>query len=236
MFSWKRGILHALIPFAAVIALGLLVVAVKDVADPEKFGEGLGRFAVVSLLAGMAVSYLFQTGKRKAGWGVLAGFVLVIGAVAFVLFTIDPRPEIDRRALIDDGVTLRHPSLGFTLKRPPADFHDAPQLVKGMGDQGKDTVIYAYAPATPGVGLIIGVIWGTDHFDAVVRGVKRGLLKSGATWDDEQIGTDVAHLRAHIRTISMRVDLHQVHGAIVTLNVMSPDPNALADVISSFQP
>lgn len=172
-FRWKRGVLHALIPLAAVIALGFLIV--------------------------------------------------------------DPKPEIDRRALIDDGKTLRHPSLGFRLKRPPAEFHDAPALVKGMGDQGKDTVIYAYAPATPGAALIIGVMWGDDDFAQTVAGVTRGLQKSGASWDGEDIGADVAHLRAHMRNLTLRVDLHRIPGAIVTLNAMSPDPDALADVISSFQ-
>jgi len=230
-FRWKRGLLHALIPFGAVVAMGVFVVLVKDVADPEKFGEGLGRFALVALLAGMAISYLFQTGKRKAAWAVTAGIGALVVGVAVALLLIDPAPKIDRRPLIDDGVTLRHPSLHFSLKRPPAEYHDAPQLVSLMGDQGKDTVIYAYAPAAPSVGLVIGVLWGATDVAETTRGIKRGIDRPGVTWREDKPG----HLVAAIQGVTLRVELHQVDGAIVSVMVISQDPTALADVISSFQ-
>lgn len=235
-FRWKRGLLHALIPFAGVIAMGLIVLFVQDPKDPEKFGEGLGRFAMVSLLAGLGSSYLFQTGKRKAGAIVAALIGAAIVGLTAMLLLIEPRPKIDRRPLVDDGKTLRHPSLHFSIKRPPAEFKDAPQLVELMGNKAdKDTVSYAYAPSPPTTGLVISVIWGASDMAETTQGIKAGLQKSGATLKSEQVGSEDAHLVGLAKGVTLTVDAHLVDHTVVTTTVLSSDPNALADVISSFQ-
>ena len=55
MFRWKRGLLHALIPFGLAVAGGLVLLLVAQPADPEKLGEGVGRFGAVCFVLGLGI-------------------------------------------------------------------------------------------------------------------------------------------------------------------------------------
>src|SRR3954471_15420042 len=95
MFRWKRGLLHALIPFGLAIAGGLALLFLKPAADPEKLGEGVGRFAATCFVAGLAISYLVQTGRKKAAVGASVALIAGVGAlVAMIVVTGHDRPQI----------------------------------------------------------------------------------------------------------------------------------------------
>ena len=85
MFRWKRGLLHALIPFGLAIAAGFAILVLTNPADPEQLGEGVGRFAAACFVVGLGISYLAQTGRKRAALGTSLALVAVIGGlVAFV--------------------------------------------------------------------------------------------------------------------------------------------------------
>src|SRR5262245_6857027 len=67
-YSWKRAALHGLIPFGLVLVGATIVGFATRIANPEKFGEGVGQLAGVGFLVGFGVSYLAQTGRRRAAW------------------------------------------------------------------------------------------------------------------------------------------------------------------------
>ena len=66
MFSWKRALLHGLIPFGLVIVTCLVVLFAVEVHDPEKFGEGTGQLAFAAFAAGFCISCAVQSRRRKA--------------------------------------------------------------------------------------------------------------------------------------------------------------------------
>jgi hypothetical protein len=257
MFRWKRGLLHALIPFGLAIAGGLALLVVKEPVDPEKLGEGVGRFAFFMLLAGLGISYLAQTGRKKAAW--LAALALVggIGALAAVLATAHGPRRVhaaDRAPLVDDGVRLRHPTFGFSILRPPASYHEAPQIAAAMGIDDPDTVTYAYAETPPRGGLVIAIIANAAltkaDFTRAIAGIRHGMDKAMAAqantvpgavhWlRDEVSGDDahlVGHLHAEVNQLDVRITAVSLPSAIVTITVLAQDATTLADVLESLQP
>jgi hypothetical protein len=82
-FSIKKGLLHAFLALIALLLVGGVLVAVLPVKDPEKFGEGMGRFGVFIMLIAFGISWLFQTGRKKFAW--LSILALLLGLSALVL-------------------------------------------------------------------------------------------------------------------------------------------------------
>jgi hypothetical protein len=85
-FSWRRGLLHALVPFAVLIVSTVTIAAAADVADPRRFGEGVGRLSVFVFGGGFGVSYLAQTGRKQ--WALaagVAGAALLVAVIALAL-------------------------------------------------------------------------------------------------------------------------------------------------------
>lgn len=260
MFRWKRGVLHALIPFGLAIAGGLAILVTKNPADPEKLGEGVGRFAFCAFIAGLGISYLAQTGRKKAAlWASLA-LVAAVGALAAIIATTAPRQRLhaaDRAPLVDrviDGShRLVHPTLGFSILRPPASYQDSPQMAAAMGVDDPDTVAYAYADMPAQSGLIVAVIANAGEsrsaFEEVVAGVRRGILKSMTAqlgsaakleWVRNDITGDDVHLEAHLHAVlqglHMQLDIHALHpSSIVSITVLARDATTLADVLASFR-
>ncbi len=83
-FSWKQGLVHALVPLAYVMVVGGLLSGLNVVARPYELGRALGRASVFLMLAALGVSYLAQTGRRgpAIGLGVALAVVVVGGTVA----------------------------------------------------------------------------------------------------------------------------------------------------------
>lgn len=83
-FSWKQGLVHALVPLAYVIVVGGLLSGLGVVPRPYELGRALGRASVFLTLVALGVSYLAQTGRRRLaiGLGVAMAVVVVGGTVA----------------------------------------------------------------------------------------------------------------------------------------------------------
>lgn len=80
-FSWKQGLVHALIPLAYVLVVGGLLSAIGRFADPFRVGQALGRASALLMLVALALSYLAQTGRRRLAIGLALGAtVLIVGA------------------------------------------------------------------------------------------------------------------------------------------------------------
>lgn len=92
-FSWKQGLVHALIPLAYVMLVGGTLSGLGQVADPFPFGQGLGRASVFLMLLAFGLSWMAQTGKRKLALVLaLTLTVAVVGATIaglVVLLSID---------------------------------------------------------------------------------------------------------------------------------------------------
>jgi hypothetical protein len=238
--SWKRALLHGLIPVAVAIGGGLIVVATADVADPERFGEGLGQFSVFAYLAGVGISWLAQSGRRRTAWIAGALLVAMVAALAIVAFAVgrrasEPLTAAERAPLqvIDDGGQRRlvHPTLGFSVRHPGPGYQERPALAAMMG-LGSDPAaqVFAYAEDPPADALIVAIIKDAgrtrDGLDEMIAGLERGLAASareqmpGAALQvdrREVIWTDAERVaRVQIRVgdlATIRVDAHPVRPA-----------------------
>lgn len=78
--------MHAVLALVAVVVIFGVLAAVLSVADPRRFGEGVGRFSFFVGLGALGVSALAQTGRRTAAWvvGSLIA-VLVVGLVVVLV-------------------------------------------------------------------------------------------------------------------------------------------------------
>lgn len=266
MFQWKRGVRHALVPVVVVIGGSAALAFGFGVADAEKLGEGIGRFAAVAFALGLGISYLAQTGRRNQAIvaSVLFGAALAALAVVIVVgasHRTQPLPERDRVPLRATDVAgerrLVHPTLGFSILHPGGAFTESPQMAALMraGNPDDPTVhYYAYADPQPTAGLIIGIINDTGSsraaFTEAVRGMRSGLDKqargAGAVEIvDDQITWDAvpphARLHAVMAGAHVRLDAYALrpeHHApvIAVVMVMSRDADALANVRASFRP
>jgi len=81
-FRWGPGALHALFALGLVILLFAVINAAVPVADPRRFGEGVGRFSLFIGLGTLGVSWLAQTGRRLAA--LLVGALLLAVVLAVV--------------------------------------------------------------------------------------------------------------------------------------------------------
>jgi hypothetical protein len=175
VFSLKRGLLHAAIALGAVLAAGLGVALLVHPVSYEKFGEGIGQFAIFSTMAAFGASYLFQTGRRTWGWVTVGayGALVVVVAVA-VIVAAGQRDERARPAPLTpaerapleqvaegDTLLLRHPTLGFSLPHPGPAFTEIDQaelrrLARGMFEPGMQ--VYGWFDETAGAVLVVGLM------------------------------------------------------------------------------
>lgn len=80
-FSWKQGLVHALIPLAYVMLVGGLFSAAGRLSDPFSFGQALGRSSVFLMLVAFGLSYMGQTGSPRLARGIaIVLTVLIVGA------------------------------------------------------------------------------------------------------------------------------------------------------------
>jgi len=83
-FSWKQGLVHAMIPLAVVLVVGGLVSVLGLVASPYRFGKQVGNLVVLPMLAAFGLSCLAQLGRRRlaGGLGLALLLALVLAVVA----------------------------------------------------------------------------------------------------------------------------------------------------------
>jgi hypothetical protein len=192
-YSWKKALLHALIPLSIIIVGGAIAIAAGAVKAPRRFGEGLGQFSVFAMLLAVGVSYLAQTGRRRAAWGVGAGAVGLVGVIVVVLVAAGPPAAravltaAERRPLEirEQGGERRlvHPTLGFSLLHPGPGFVESEQAAAVFQQSTRDpgAHAYAYARASDRSFVIVTIGKGLDSragMEGMVRGLTRPLLQA----------------------------------------------------------
>jgi len=261
VFRWKRALLHGLIPVGAVVAIGIVLVAVAKPADPEKLGESMGTFVLFAYLAGCGISWLGQTGRRRAAWlgGIALGLVmaamLALGFIGPDHRTSRSMPGQDRAALVERDLAgtprLVHPTYGFSIRRPPASYHDSPDLVAQAGlTRDPRSQYYVYAESPPSnmvvVGLLTDLPSSREAFTAAVAGIRKAFTDIEATTilTDETTGSE-GHLQtkfhATVAGAHIQIRAYQVQpagkppGAVMVMTTTA-DGTTLGDVLDSFTP
>jgi hypothetical protein len=204
------------------LALGLIVLAfavvaaVVPVADPQRFGEGVGRFSFFVGLGVLGVSWLAQTGRRLAAWLVgglvsaaVVGLFVVVAVVApkqGVESLVRPLPTED--LVRADGV-LRHPSLGFAIPDPGPGLQPQPELARQMSATDPGSRAWVYADAIAGEVIIIALSSGTSSteqaftafFEGAVHGQTAAASKAGMTGDERERSIQWSERRAHVYVV-----------------------------------
>lgn len=192
-FSWGRGLLHAAIPVAALLAAGLAAGLAGLVPSAEAAGMAVGFVSVPLFAGGFFASWLLQSGRRGCG---LAGFVTVgllaaavaAGLLAFpLLMRLHPSalsaedktfPEV---YLDGDGLRYRHPTLGFSLPAPTERFAEAPALAEQMrlGLAGVGAWAWAWEDGSTGERILVTLTKGPggdrEDFEDYCNGMKKAL-------------------------------------------------------------
>lgn len=97
-FRWGRGLLHAFLALVAIVVVFGIVAVALPVADPQRFGEGVGRFSFFVGLGALCVSALAQNGRRTAAW-VVGSLLAVLVAGLVVLLVV----------VVQDGAATQQP-------------------------------------------------------------------------------------------------------------------------------
>ncbi len=187
-FSNKRAALHALVPVIVMVVIAGVVATTTSVANPEKFGEGTGRFAVFVFAVAYGISYLAQTGRNRAALGTGLGFAGVVVGLGILISTAGGRREVVMPAslrvpLVDDGSgRLRHPVLGFSFTKP-SGMALAVELARAF-PADPTQAYYVYANREAGEVLIVDVMYDGPRTQSAMQqtldGVVHGLLTSAA--------------------------------------------------------
>jgi hypothetical protein len=257
---WRRVIAHAAIAFVVLAALGGMGAATFASLSPYEAGRVGGTVAAVGAVAAGIASYLTQLGAALVVR--LAAVVAVVGVA--VLARVVPHraatesaldfAAVDRAPLVEEASRLRHPTLGFSIARPPAGFVDAPRLAAAFARTGG--FAYAYTDPASREGLFVLVGRGRDgsraDLTAQLLSMRNGIgdraheVGSAVHVEiaEQNVTGDDQHLEGHFHAIisgrHMRAIVHPLRhdGAwvFVTILVTSADANALSDVLGSFEP
>jgi hypothetical protein len=93
-FSWKQGLVHALIPLAYVMLVGGTLSGLGRIADPFRFGQGLGRASVILMVLAFGLSWMAQTGNRKLA--IVLALVLTVAVVGATIAGLVVLLSVDR--------------------------------------------------------------------------------------------------------------------------------------------
>jgi hypothetical protein len=226
-FRWGRGLLHALLALGLVILAFAVVAAVVPVADPRRFGEGVGRFSFFVGLAVLGVSWLAQTGRRLAAW--LVGGLVSASVVGLfvVVAVVAPKQGVESRArplpsedlVRADGV-VRHPSLGFSFPDPGPSLQPRPDLARQLVATDPGTRAWMYADL-PGGELVIVVLAadtasGEAAFTEFFEGTMQGqMAESNADVRERSIQWSDRRAHAYLvldDTVHQRIDAFGLPG------------------------
>jgi len=150
-FSWKRGLLHAVLALVAVVVFGAALAGVLGMegAAAREAGQAIGRLAGIIGGAAFGGSYLFQTRRRAGALALGLAFVALVGAgiVGGMMkrgrnrnTSLTAEEKAPMVIADEDGERrLRHPGFGFSLLHPGPKFLEAPELVKPKPDRSTTT-------------------------------------------------------------------------------------------------
>lgn len=192
----------------------------------------------------------------------LAASVFVVGATALLTGCPDhkahddntPHTEhtlgaADRAPLVErqvDGVTrLVHPTLKFSILRPPPSFQPSPDVAALLNNGKEGLLVYAYSEDPPHTILGIDVFPQSDL--AALQHDQRTGFEDTLTrelgsafsieWVRDDVRGDEAHLHAVLDRGHMQVVTHRMRDedVIVSVMVMAADETTLSDVLESFR-
>jgi hypothetical protein len=244
-FGWGRGVLHALLALGLVVLAFAVVTAVVPVADPRRFGEGVGRFSFFVGLAVLGVSWLAQTGRRLAAWVVGGLLFLAVVAVFVVVAVVAPKQGVESRArplptedLVRADGALRHPSLGFAIPDPGPSLTPQPDLARQLNASDPEGRAWVYADPIAGEVVMVVLTGGTasnegafsDFFEGTVRGQTAAMGEANMTGDVRERSIQWSDRRAHAYVvlgdaIHQRIDVFGLPGG-ETMVLVSAAPTA----------
>jgi hypothetical protein len=260
-FSWKRGVAHAMIPVAILIAAAAVLIATDHVARVDDFTEGLTKFTIFVFAITLGLSHLVQTGRRReALFAGLATAALVGILIATALVGRSDHPKVAewlKQPLIRGDARLTHPVLHFSIKDPGAAFVESPTVAKAMTDAtANDPLTYSYgyakgSPSAPDAALVITVFSGMGNskseLDQYLDGMTRmfasklpnaTVLEHAVSW---MPGTHEGRFHAvfgganHVYVRVHAVPRTDGEPYVVSLVAIAHDADTLSDVVTSFR-
>jgi hypothetical protein len=251
--SWRKVALTTLGWGAGALALMLALDAYHH--RPVRVGKFELIVAAVMAAVELVRAVLHEKGWRataRIGMSVLS--VAVIGVSQFVDFkTPDATLSVAERASLvavgeGEGRRLRHPELGFSIRDPGPGF----KVVASREDE-PSAEYRAYRSATSSDLLTLGLIKGTGQSEASLRELLEAMkeVPVGGTSQHLDVtrietsggGTPEGRLHGWIHTAlgetSYRLRAHGFsrdgESYMVLVAVLSPEPDALAEVLDSFE-
>jgi hypothetical protein len=206
-WSWRRALAHALVALGVVVAAGALLVAVGAVPEPQRFGEGLGRFGLLAMAVTAGVSYLAQTGRRRAAWGLALGTAGLLGLVTALLLgalradrsaALTATERADLQLEVRDGERwLTHPTLGFALRHPGPSFEPAQEVATAMASADADDgmATWGFVDRHTGEALAVMAVKGIESrrdLDGFLKGFRDSLEGAGGRIEREDVAWDDA--------------------------------------------
>jgi len=210
--SWQRVLGPAVAALGVIVAVGAAVVAADVVQDPQRFGEGLARLALVSMLIAGAVSYLAQLGRRRTAVAVAVGSVALLGLVTGLLVgtwddapanPLTPAERSDLRIEVrDDRRWLAHPTLGFAVRHPGPSFEPAREVAVAMANADADDgmATWGFVDRHTGEALAVMAVKGIESrqdLEGFLKGFRDSLGSAGGRIDREEVawGADRREVR-----------------------------------------
>jgi hypothetical protein len=144
-----------------VITAAIVLLALDVVADPERFGNGVGQLSVFIYVLGIGASHLRQRGRRKLVAVAGAVFTVVLIVCTVILYQkrktaeLPVLTEADRAPLVVKGTgaerRLVHPALGFSMPHPGPKF----QVMNESNSYVTESIVrHSYIDQTTSSGVI----------------------------------------------------------------------------------
>lgn len=216
-FRWGHAVLHALVALVLTVVVTGTLAFTLDVADPRRFGQGVGRFSLFMMLGALGASWLFQTGRRAAA-AIVSGLLLSLLAILVAMvIMVDPGlsgslPDDDLLRLDD---RLHHPTLGFTIPDPGPNLDENSELAATYLPSDRDSRAWVYEDRDLSE-VVIVILAGRaatdaqtfeDFFTGVLRGQTSAMEDAAVVADERERSIRWADRRAHAYVI-MAGEIH----------------------------
>ncbi len=211
-FRWGRGALHALLALGLVVLAFAAVAALVPVADPRRFGEGVGRFSVFVALIVLGISWLAQTGRKLAAWLVGGLLFVTLAGVGVLIAVVAPKRIAESRSrplptedLLRAEGALRHASLGFSIPDPGASLEPQPALAQQIITAEPEARAWVYGDLLAGEVVLVMLTAETastettftEFFEGTVAGQTAAMGNASVSSDERERSIDWSTRRAH---------------------------------------
>jgi hypothetical protein len=254
-FSWRRGLLSAVLPVAVILAVFAWITRLHPSVRTWWL---LAVFMVFEVVLALASSYLSQTGRKELARLVSVGAsIALVGGVWWYVqrpagsatFTAEERVPfvtVDRNG----ERRLLHPALGFSVLDPGAGF-----VASGSQAFRSNAQFYVFTDRDAGESLSIGLFKGMGDSPGSLRGLIESMGREAATLAGrsgapvEVVGLDVPEAdppRGELHAVIGRNRHYRLRAygwkrpdqapIAVLIAILSSSADAHTDVLASFQP